>query len=54
MKEEEKELYKRLALNIPNNLHTEIKIKAAKKNISMLGYILGAVIKRLEHDRQYE
>jgi predicted HicB family RNase H-like nuclease len=54
MQEIEKEKNKRLALDISEKLHAEIKSKAAYSNISMKAYILRAVIEKMEYEKRYE
>lgn len=45
---------KRFLLNIQEELHQEIKIRAAKKNISITTYIIRALYDRIKRETMYE
>lgn len=40
----------RLTFDFPSNLHTFLKIAAAKEGISMRAYILDSLIQKMEHE----
>jgi predicted HicB family RNase H-like nuclease len=44
---------KRLVLNIDAKLHSEIKMNAAERGISITRYVLQAVFSRIQQDNKY-
>ena len=51
---EEEKLTKRLILDIPKELHHEIKSQAAWRNITIRRYVLQALLWRMEHDKKFD
>ena len=45
---------KRLSIDIPEELHKQIKIKAIKRNITLRVYILRAIKQAIKHEEQYD
>lgn len=44
----------RLTFDFPSNLHTFLKIAAAKEGISMRAYIVDSLIQKMEHEDTVE
>ena len=44
---------KRLVLNIDDQLHSEIKTRAAERRISLTQYVLQALIGRIQQENNY-
>ena len=51
---EEKKTRKRLILNINEELHKTIKIRAAVRNISMSTWVIRALYEKLKKEEAYE
>jgi len=45
---------KRLSLDISDELHQEIKIRAAKRNITMKKYIVRSILDLIKKEKEYE
>lgn len=45
---------KKLILDIPAALHSQIKARSAFRNCSMTTYVIEAVIQRIAEEQQYE
>lgn len=45
---------KRLTIEIPEDLHKEIKVEAAFRNITIRKYVLQAVLERMKQDKKYQ
>ena len=45
--------YKRLSVNMTENLHQEIKIRAAKRNITITEWIMRAIAEAMVKEDQY-
>jgi len=45
---------KRLSIDIPPDIHREIKYQAAFQCITMRKYILRAVLEKIKKDKQYQ
>jgi predicted HicB family RNase H-like nuclease len=54
MKEKERTTPKRLVLNIPEQLHQEIKQRALDRNITLRKYVLQALMTRIQNENKYE
>lgn len=50
----EKETVKRLNLEIPINLHCEIKARAALRNINMTEYVIKTLQEKVLKEKQYD
>ncbi len=45
---------KRLIVDIPNELHIEIKMRATKRGISIKKYIIRAIMETIKKEKEYE
>ena len=45
---------KRLLINISEDLHKEIKVRATVRNVTIKEYVLRAVAERIAKERMYE
>lgn len=45
---------KRLVIDLPVELHMDIKKRAAERNITMKEYVLQALGSRINHEKRYE
>lgn len=45
---------KRLGIEIPKDIHADIKIRAAKRGISITKYVMRAVIEQIKKEKLYE
>ena len=43
-----------LIINVPKEIHSEIKAQAAWRNITMRQYVLQAILERMRQDKKYE
>ncbi len=41
----------RISMDIPENIHKEIKIKSAERNIFMTDWVLRAIVRKLHEER---
>ncbi len=44
---------KKLQIDIPEDLHSDIKIWATWKNMTIKKYVLQAIMEKMAHDEQY-
>lgn len=52
--EDKKVSPKRLVIDINEEMHTKIKIHAAKRNISIRKWAIRAILKAIKDEEQYE
>jgi hypothetical protein len=45
---------KRLAMNIPADIHASIKIACAKRHITITKWVMRAIIEKLIHERKLD
>lgn len=45
---------KQLVIEIPAEIHTEIKLKATLRNISMKAWVLRLISREIAREKQYE
>lgn len=45
---------KRLIVEVPEEYHTDVKIRAAAKNISMRAWVSRAIIEQIKKEQQYD
>ncbi len=45
---------KRLIIDIPAELHKDIKIRSATKNISIRTWVVRAIVQAIEKEKKYE
>lgn len=45
---------KQIAFTLPDEWHTEIKVRASARNVSIKDWILQAIIQRVNQEKQYE
>lgn len=50
----EKREIKRISLDLPVDLAVEVKVRSARRNISMTLWIQRAIAKRIKEERRYE
>lgn len=42
----------RISMDIPKNIHKEIKVRSAERNIFMSDWLLRAIVRKLHEERQ--
>lgn len=51
---ETKEKSKRLVIEVPNDLHIEIKMRAVQRGITLKKYIIRSVMETIKKEKSYE
>lgn len=49
-----KEKPKRIVLEVPEDLHTQVKVRAAKRNIPIRTWVIRAIVAAIKEEEKYE
>lgn len=51
---EDKKKLKRLAVNLPSDIHAKIKLASVKRNITITKWVMRAIFQKLVHDKKFD